>query len=307
MGPFTVPHPPLGGRASAVRGSARALPVLALLVSVAMLLAIPASLDALLFHDADWQIDLLAFVGGTVGVAAVVRAATRALALGRAARALGRAVEGAPRLPGRPEVLVIADPRPGAWCVGVLRPRVALSEGALRCLEPEALAAVLAHERHHARHRDGLRSGLAEVVAAALFVVPGAARACERYAEVLEHRADRAATRTPEGRRGLAAAMLALDGPGSGVDAARVDRLLGLPVRVQASRRTLTSAASLVCALLALAAACTAATGCADLLLLHNHNAPASRAELLPVLGLTAALLVFGLERQRPRSRTVAT
>lgn len=303
----TLPHLPADDRLGAVRGSARALPVVALLVSVAMLLALPASIDALLFHDAAWHVDLLAFAGGTLGLAALVRATGRAVALGRAARALGQAIAGAPRLPGHPDVVVIADPRPNAWCVGVLRPCVAISEGALRRLEPEALAAVLAHERHHARHRDALRGGLADVVAAALFLVPGAVRACERYAEVLEHAADRTATRTPEGRRGLASAMLALDAPGSGVDAARVDRLLGLPVRVEASRRTLTSAASLVCALLALAAACTAATGCIDLLLLRNHNAPASRAELLPVLGLTAALLVLGLERPRPRSRTVAT
>lgn len=307
MGTPAATHPNPGEHCTAVRGSARAIPAIALVLSAAMLLALPASLDALVFHDAAWHVDLLAFTGGSVGLAALVRAVGRALALARAARALGAALEDAPRLPGHPDVRVVDDARPGAWCVGVLRPQVVLSRGAVLRLSPEALAAVLVHERHHARRRDGLRGGIADVLAAALFLLPGAVRARERYAEVLELRADRAATRTASGRRGMASAMLTLDAPGCGVDAVRVDRLLGHPVRVQVPGRTLTSAASLTLGLIALAAACTAATGCVDLFLLHNHHTPANRAELLPVLFLTAALLVLCTERLRPRSRTVAT
>lgn len=51
----------------------------------------------------------------------------------------------------QPEVLhgalVIADPQPRAFCVGLIRPRVYLSTGAVALRDDAALNAVLAHER----------------------------------------------------------------------------------------------------------------------------------------------------------------
>ena len=95
---------------------------------------------------------------------------------------------------------------------------------------------MIAHERHHARRRDGLRRALADAVAAGLLLLPGTDDARERYAAVLELEADDAAARTPARRRGLATAMLQLDAPGTGVHTTRVDRLLGIPVRVEIGR-----------------------------------------------------------------------
>jgi Zn-dependent protease with chaperone function len=44
-----------------------------------------------------------------------------------------------------------------AFCAGLLRPRVYLTEGVVRVLDPGALDAVLVHESAHARRRDPLR------------------------------------------------------------------------------------------------------------------------------------------------------
>jgi len=52
---------------------------------------------------------------------------------------------------------VLADERPRAFCAGLIRPRVYVSSGAIALLDGAALAAVLAHERHHASRRDPLR------------------------------------------------------------------------------------------------------------------------------------------------------
>jgi Zn-dependent protease with chaperone function len=67
-------------------------------------------------------------------------------------------------------VLLIADDTPQAFCAGLLRPRVYVSTGALELLDPAALAAVMAHERHHALRRDPLRVACGRALAAGLFV-----------------------------------------------------------------------------------------------------------------------------------------
>ena len=62
--------------------------------------------------------------------------------------ALGEAVDD--------EVRVLAHPTPTAYCLPGLRRRVVLTEGTLRTLPPDQLAAVLAHERAHLRERHDL-------------------------------------------------------------------------------------------------------------------------------------------------------
>lgn len=52
--------------------------------------------------------------------------------------------------------------QPLAFTTGILRPQVCLSDGLLKTLPPEHLAAVLAHEKAHQHRRDGLRLLLAE-------------------------------------------------------------------------------------------------------------------------------------------------
>jgi Zn-dependent protease with chaperone function len=60
-----------------------------------------------------------------------------------------------------PEAELLAADVPLALTVGAFRPRVVVSEGLVRALAPDALAAVLAHERAHVRRRDALRAWLA--------------------------------------------------------------------------------------------------------------------------------------------------
>jgi hypothetical protein len=58
--------------------------------------------------------------------------------------------------PAAPGALVLDHPGAAAYCVPGLRPRVVVSAGALRLLDREQIAAVLDHERAHARERHDL-------------------------------------------------------------------------------------------------------------------------------------------------------
>jgi Zn-dependent protease with chaperone function len=170
------------------------------------------------------------FVFATLGRG--MRSATRQLrATRRFTRALGPAgVE----LPGGERVFVSGAPE--AFCVGLLHPRVYVSEGLLATLDDEELAAVLAHEAHHARRRDPLRLFLGRTLAAGLFFLPVLGRLGEQHARLVELDADRAAVRSSAGNPGpLASALLRFDEHPSpvvvGIAAERVDHLLGVRVR----------------------------------------------------------------------------
>jgi Zn-dependent protease with chaperone function len=139
-------------------------------------------------------------------------------------------------LEGHPTVKVIADPRPQAFCAGYLQPTVYVSQRALDLLSEPELRAVLAHEHHHRRVRDPLRLAYGRIAARALFFVPVLKSLWERYADLAELNADRAAVRASAGREAaLASALLLFDAsapPGvSGISPERVDSLLGLPIR----------------------------------------------------------------------------
>jgi beta-lactamase regulating signal transducer with metallopeptidase domain len=133
------------------------------------------------------------------------------------------------------DAVVIDDARPRAFCVGLLKPRVYLTTGALAILDDEALDAVLAHERHHALRRDPLRIAASRVLARALFFVPGLAELGRRRETLSEISADETAIKAaPANRSALARAMLSFtDSPtadeSAGIDPARVDHLLGEP------------------------------------------------------------------------------
>jgi Zn-dependent protease with chaperone function len=120
-----------------------------------------------------------------------------------------------------------------AFCGGYLRPRVYLSTGILDELGRDELRAVVAHERHHLARRDPLRRTIARALAEGLFFLPILRRSSQRYVELGELAADRAAVATLEDRRPLARALLKLSErdpmPHSvaGIDPDRVDYLLG--------------------------------------------------------------------------------
>jgi Zn-dependent protease with chaperone function len=130
-----------------------------------------------------------------------------------------------------PRVVVIADPRPQAFCAGYLRPRVYISQAALKLLGDAELQAVLAHEEHHRRVRDPLRLACGRIISQALFFLPALRALFGRYSDLAELNADRAAVRVGAGgREALASALLVFDGSGAGISPERVDSLLGRAV-----------------------------------------------------------------------------
>ncbi|MCW3027609.1 MAG: peptidase Ste24p [Solirubrobacterales bacterium] len=172
-------------------------------------------------------ITALAILGLLMAAAAAWRAARELLA----SRAFGRAI--AARSP-RPldGAWVIEDDRAQAFCAGLLRPRVYLSTGALELLDSAALAAVIAHERQHARRHDPLRLACSRVLLAGLFFVPALRRLTQRQHALAELSADEAAVLSTGGdRSALASAMLSFSRAGDadavGVDPERIDHLLG--------------------------------------------------------------------------------
>jgi Zn-dependent protease with chaperone function len=155
-------------------------------------------------------------------------------------------------LAGRPDVTVIADRRPQAFCAGYLRPSVYISRGTLELLTEPELDAVLAHEHHHSRARDPLRFACARILSQALFFVPALRSLCNRDADLAEVSADRAAVEASGGRKApLAAALLAFDERGAtgtgGISSERIDSLLGEPLRGGLPWRSAAASAGLLC------------------------------------------------------------
>jgi hypothetical protein len=128
---------------------------------------------------------------------------------------------------------VLEDDRPQAFCAGLLRPRVYVSTGALDLLDEQALAAVLAHERHHARNRDPLRLACGRALAAGMLFVPALRRLVQRQNALAEIGADDGARAEGVERAALASAMLSFSEAAAedpvGVDPQRIDNLLGEP------------------------------------------------------------------------------
>lgn len=169
---------------------------------------------------------------GVAGVLAV-RSVRRQLSAGRAY--LGALNLGPERAPGCVRYREVESDQPLAFCAGYLRPKIYLSRGALDRLSGPELGALLAHEAYHLRRRDPLRRLVARAAADALFFVPALRRMSERYAALGELAADEAAVVAVCDRGPLAAALLKFaeaepaPAPAAGVDAERVDHLLGTP------------------------------------------------------------------------------
>lgn len=180
-----------------------------------------------------------AFLAVTLGLLSVLvlwRGTRSTVRRVRATRQFERSLIVVGALPGAPAIRVLRDDVPRAFCAGLLRPRVFVSDTAVARLTPVELAAVLAHERHHAAQRDPLRLLAAAVVADAVFFLPGFGHLRERYATVAELAADDAAVDAPGGRAALASAMLLFGetphGSVVGVSDERVDHLVdGAPLR----------------------------------------------------------------------------
>ena len=177
---------------------------------------------------------LVVGAGALAAVAAGIRASWRQHT---AYRGLLAGLRQVTRLERDPRVNVIADPRAQAFCAGYLRPDIYVSQRTIDLLTPEELEAVLAHEHHHRRVHDPLRVACGRILSEALFFVPILRPLSDRYADLAELSADRAATQAKGGERALASALLVFDDesrPGvSGISPERVDSLLGRPVHWQ--------------------------------------------------------------------------
>jgi Zn-dependent protease with chaperone function len=143
---------------------------------------------------------------------------------------------------GGEHVLVVPGRESHAFCAGILRPRIYVTEGAVSTLTARELHAVIAHESHHRRRHDPLRILTARVLADGLFFVPGLRRLADRYRELAELAADERAAAVV-GREPLASALLAFGPIGNdpatvvGVAPERVDHLLGEKPRWHVSAR----------------------------------------------------------------------
>jgi len=178
-----------------------------------------------------WAITVLAL--GSFAFAVLALAAQSALRQLRASRRFLAGLQNLRAAPvGGAGTLVFTDPSPQAFCAGLLRPRIYLSDATLELLGVDELDAVLAHEAHHARYRDPLRIFFARVLREALFFLPVLRHLAERYAALAELAADAAAVhRTRDDPQPLACALLAFHESGSpavvGIAPERVDHLLG--------------------------------------------------------------------------------
>jgi Peptidase family M48 len=236
---------------------------------------------------------------GAFEIAAVMCASWRQLQGYRGLRAaLGRAKP----LDGDPSVKVVPDSQPHAFCVGYLRPEIYVSERAVELLTEPQLGAVLAHERHHRRARDPLRLAAGWILSEALFFLPGLRPLCERYSDLAELSADRAAVCASDGKKApLASALLVFDENGppgvTGVSPERVDSLLGEPV---SPRIPLLLLAGSIAALAALGAAIWSVSPVAAV---HaTFNLPLlSSAPCVVVTGLLVLAACLGVASRRMR------
>lgn len=158
----------------------------------------------------------------------------------------------------------IAGDMSQAFCVGMVEPRICVSEGAVASLGERELEAVLAHEEHHRRRRDPLRLAVGGVVAEAFFFLPALRRLHERYRAMAELAADEAAVGRTDAST-LASALLRFSPTGPsvavGIAPERVDHLLGEPPRWDLPVLMLFGSLAVLGLLVAFAAGATQAAG----------------------------------------------
>ena len=176
-------------------------------------------------------VDALRFHGASLVL--VAEALVLAVMAGSFAREGWRQRRLKARLPGERRVLwgapvlVVPSGRPLAFCLGLARPAVVVSDGLVERLSEAELRSVIAHERHHARRRDPLRRALAKAFCDGFWFLPPLRATARLQAAVSELAADAVAIRST-GARPLASALLAFeDGVRSGPCAGRVRQLLG--------------------------------------------------------------------------------
>jgi hypothetical protein len=246
----------------------------------------------------------LGMLGGAVA-ARGLRSAVRLLRSGQRARqhfdVIGREIAA------QTAVVVIDDERPNAFCAGLIRPKIYVSNPTLAALTAPQLRAVVAHEAHHAARRDPLRLWLLTVLADALFFLPVLRRLRDRYEALAELAADEAAVATVGERAPLAGALLCLgraDPPGVvGIGADRVDHLLGAPASWQLPKSLLLAGLVILAGLLAVILAGASATSAQHVSLSQlAANSCMFSMTALPAIGMIW-LAYLGRRRIRAQAR----
>jgi Peptidase family M48 len=193
---------------------------LAALGLTVVLLAFVVALDTLHYHGLSFEPQL---VFAVLDAVVIGRALASALRQVRAQRRFLRelvllrteVIDGHP-------VRVVPGRELAAFCAGLLRPEVYVSEGTLSAAGAAELRAIIAHEAHHRARRDPLRLLLARVVSDALRPLPPFAALAEREAALADLLADAAAVDALGDRTPLASAFVRFDS----VAPERVDRLV---------------------------------------------------------------------------------
>ncbi len=197
------------------------------LAATMLLIMLVVGVDALRFHRAELGAPLallLAFEALTtvVLVGSLLRQALRQ-------RALLRRLPASPRHLHGISVLLVPSRRPLAFCAGLVRPRIVVSDGLIELLSDRELLSVLAHERHHARRRDPLRRALAQAISDAFWFIPAFRTTADTQMTISELAADAVAARSA-GVQPLASALVTFEdhgGPGAGATPERVRQLVG--------------------------------------------------------------------------------
>jgi Zn-dependent protease with chaperone function len=156
--------------------------------------------------DASLGLTVATDITGVLLVVIVVATIRTARVRSRHRRVLDLVSARSERAPG---ALLLADARAAAYYLPGVRPRIVVSAGTLGILDNDRLAAVLAHERGHARERHGIVLLPFAAMDSVLHFVPYARHARREVAALLEMAADDYATRCIDPRT-LAAALVAM-------------------------------------------------------------------------------------------------
>lgn len=106
-------------------------------------------------------------------------------------------------------VVYTAQSEPLAFCIGLLRPSVVVSNGLVEQVSSPELAAILAHERQHQQRHDPLRFLVMILLRAALYPLPIIHDLSRSFVTLIEIEADEAAIAW-SGRPTLASALYKL-------------------------------------------------------------------------------------------------
>ena len=171
----------------------------------------------------------VAGLGLTLAGAVVARAAVTAVTHLRAVRQQALLHAQAVRLVGQPEpvlgAVLVDHAQPAAYCVAGPHPTVILTTGALRTLDPDQVAAVVAHEHAHLACHHHRLLAIARIGRQMLPFVPLMRDMDTQITRLVEMHADDAATGA-RGARPLATALVVLAtaaGPAPALAAAATD------------------------------------------------------------------------------------